>query len=361
MKLNKNKYCVRFFHVGNETKGGDAILTELFDEGDNPFVILIDGGYKETGEKICQYIKTKYNNNPVIHLMVNTHPDIDHTSGLRTILENDDIEVKKIMMNRPWKDAGLKPEHFKDGRITENSLASRLRDAFAMADDIENIAGKKKIPVCRAFQGEVLEPDVLTVLGPTKTSYKNFLIASGKTPEAAVNELNAKSYQKVELEEEIYYEGGNIKWFDEEETSEVNQTSLVLSLQIGKKHFLLTGDASKATLTNALNFYENLHWGNSSRDFTVVQLPHHGSRKNINPDILNRLSPASYIISCPPDGMKEGHPSRRLINKILEIKKDSRIFVTGKHNFVFYKGIDINATPQTPQGKYSKMDGKPKP
>lgn len=359
MKLNKNKYCIRFFRVGNETKGGDAILLELFDERDNPFVILVDGGYKETSEKICQHMIAEYDD-PVIHLMINTHPDLDHTSGLKAILENDDIEVKNIVMNRPWKDAGLKPEHFKDGRMTENSLAKRLRDEFAIADDIEDIAQKKKIPVYRAFQGCTLVQDVLIVLAPSKISYKDFLLASGKTPETFVDELHEKSYQKVELDEETYDESGVISWFDEEETSEVNQTSLVLSLKIGEKHFLLTGDAGKATLKSALDFYENLSCRNNSRDFTVVQLPHHGSRKNINPDILNRLSPVSYVISCPPNGIKEGHPSRRLINKILEIKKDARIFLTGERNFVFHKGIDVDATPQTPQSRYKKIDGKPK-
>lgn len=359
MKFDKNKYCVRFFHVGNDTKGGDAILIELFDETGNPFVILIDGGYKETGEKICRYIKGMYDN-PVIHLMVNTHPDIDHISGLKTILENDEFEVKRIVMNRPWKDAGLKPEHFKDGRITKNSLAERLRDEFTMADDIEGIAKEKKIPLDGAFQGCNLVSDVLTVLAPNKTSYEEFLLASEKTPESIVDEFNKKSYKKVELEEETYNGNGIIKWFDDEDTSEINQTSLVFSLKIGKEHFLLTGDAGKATLISALDFYENSPCSIGICDFTVVQLPHHGSRKNINPYILNRLSPTSYIISCPPKGMEYGHPSRRLINKILEIKRDSRIYITGKCNFVFYKGIDIDATQQTPQCRYTKMDGKPK-
>lgn len=359
MKLNNNKYCIRFFQVGNDTKGGDAILIELFDERDNPFVILIDGGYKETGEKVCRHIKAKYDP-PVIHLLINTHPDIDHISGLKGILENDDIKIKKIVMNRPWKDAGLKPEHFKDGRITKNSLAERLRDEFAMADDIEGIAKEKEIPLYRAFQGCNLVPDVLTVLAPNKTSYKKFLLASGKTPESIIDDFNKKSYRKVELEEEPYDENGIIKWFDDEDTSEVNQTSLVLSLKIGKEHFLFTGDAGKTTFINALNFYDSLSRNNDSSDFTIVQLPHHGSRKNINPDILKRLSPQNYIISCPPNGIKDGHPSRRLINKILEIKRDSRIFITGNKNFVFYKGIDIDATPQTPQVKQPIMDGKPK-
>ena len=359
MKLNKNKYCIRFFKVGNETKGGDAILIELFDERDNPFVILVDGGYKDTGEIISRHIIAEYDA-PVIHLMINTHPDLDHTSGLKAILENDDIEVKNIVMNRPWKDAGLKPEHFKDGRMTENSLAKRLRDEFTIADDIEDIAQKKKIPVYRVFQGCTLVQDVLTVLAPSKISYKNFLLASGKSPDAYVDGLNERNYQKAELEEEPYDESGIIQWFDEEETSEVNQTSLALSLKIGEEHFLFTGDAGKTTLISALDFYEELPWTNDTGDFTVVQLPHHGSRKNINPTILKRLSPESYIISCPPNGMKEGHPSRRLINKILELKQDSKIYITGEKNFVFHKGIDINATGQTPQVKYSKMDGKPK-
>ena len=109
--------------------------------------------------------------------MVNTHPDIDHVSGLKNVLENKNIEVKKIVMNRPWKDAGLTPGHFTDGRITPNSLAERLRDAFAMADGIELIAKERKIPIVKAFQGDVLVHDVLSVLGPDKALYKNFLLA----------------------------------------------------------------------------------------------------------------------------------------------------------------------------------------
>lgn len=50
MKINK--YQIRFFSVGTESKGGDAILIEVFDEYDKPHLTIIDGGYSEDGQKI---------------------------------------------------------------------------------------------------------------------------------------------------------------------------------------------------------------------------------------------------------------------------------------------------------------------
>lgn len=50
MKINK--YQIRFFSVGSESKGGDAILIEVFDENDKPHLAIIDGGYSEDGQKI---------------------------------------------------------------------------------------------------------------------------------------------------------------------------------------------------------------------------------------------------------------------------------------------------------------------
>ena len=105
-------------------------------------MFLIDGGYSKIGESIIAYLKKKYEN-PVIYMMINTHPDKDHLSGLKTILENKKIEVEEIIMNRPWKDGGLKPEHFKDKRITPNILIDRIKDSFSLADEIEQLASKR--------------------------------------------------------------------------------------------------------------------------------------------------------------------------------------------------------------------------
>ena len=41
-------YEIRFFQVGNASKGGDAILIRFLDEFQKPTVIIVDGGYSET-------------------------------------------------------------------------------------------------------------------------------------------------------------------------------------------------------------------------------------------------------------------------------------------------------------------------
>lgn len=153
MKINK--YQIRFFSVGSESKGGDAILIEVFDENDKPHLAIIDGGYSEDGQNMVDYLVKRYgdDNKVVVDVVFNTHPDLDHISGLKTILESDKLEVANLVFNRPWRDAGLKKEWFTDGRITQDSLINRIRDTFSIADDLESIAFKKGVNVYKGEPG----------------------------------------------------------------------------------------------------------------------------------------------------------------------------------------------------------------
>ncbi len=60
-----------------------------------------------------------------------------------------------------------------------------------------------------------------------------------------------------------------------------------------------------------------------------------------------------------PSGEGEGHPSRRLINKILEIKPNAKIYVTKDSNFILRENVKVdNLTTQDPATSSKKMDGK---
>lgn len=358
--MKTDKYHIRFFRVGSGSKGGDAIVIELFDDNDAPRIAIIDGGYKENGEAIVDYLVDKYGSNGkyvYVDLVINTHPDLDHISGLKPILESDKLIIENLIFNRPWRDAGLKKESFNDGRITKDSLANRIRDSFSIADDLEAIAKEKNIKISSCKQGDNGWHNTLIVLGPSDSLYKKQLLISDKTPESFLSNYT-KPYQPSQLEEEDYdAKNGKIEWIDEEQTSEINQTSVVLALVLGDFKFLFTGDAGKEALNDALDYWESK--GYNASDFSVVQLPHHGSRKNIDSTILQRLNASEYIISCPPDGMKEGHPSRRLINKILELNPNAEIYTTSDcGSFNFHNGIRTNYKAQQPQQVYGRMDGK---
>lgn len=351
------RYEVRFFAVGNASKGGDAIFIRMYDEEDRPKVVVIDGGYAENGEKIIRYMIDECHLNRIDYV-VNTHPDIDHISGLIKLFESDEIRVGKLIMSRPWKDASLTTRYFKDGRMSNNSLKDKLYESFKKAYELQEIA------ISRIGEENILPPEpfmrfckCFTILGPSKEHYKKYLLLSDKTPEIKKPTSQSKiSHGKYE---EVQYDSQKtIEWFDEEQTSPVNETSIVLACDLPEWNILFTGDVGKVGLEEAL--HTRLLGVNGKYPFDVVQLPHHGSRKNIAPDLLNLFSKRIfYIVSCPPDGLEAGHPSRRLINKLLEVDPDANIHLTQGIDFVFAYGMNLKLFPIDKQKKYSRMDDRP--
>lgn len=349
------KYEIRFFAVGNSSKGGDAIFIRIYDEKDQPSVIVIDGGYAENGDSIIRYMVDECKLSHIDYV-INTHPDIDHISGLITLFKSDEISIGKLMMNRPWRDSNLKSSYFKDGRITDNSLNSRLKDNFKKAYELEEIAIEK------IGEGNIIRPKIgkfylnlFYVLGPDISLYKKQLLASDKTPDTLCSGQVLTRSSKYEIEK---YEGGKIEWFEGENTSAINETSIITAFKFPSGMFLLTGDAGKEALNAALDYYEKVSDDNRADDFVSMQLPHHGSRKNIDPSILKRINAASYYISCPPDGLENGHYSRRLVNKILEMNPNARIFVTSGSWLTLSKGLEIKGYAADKLCSSSEMDGR---
>lgn len=356
--MNIKGYEIRFFAVGTASKGGDAILVRVIDENDATHIVIIDGGYKDDGDRIVDYVSNDLGLD-TIDLIINTHPDIDHISGLISIFNSDKVRVKKLIMNRPWRDASLSSSYFKDGRITENSLECRLKDSFKKAWELEQVA------INKIGENYIVHPcvgntylDFLTIIGPTKDHYRTFLLESEKTPEKkSDSQYNSiRPFAKKILKFIPYIKGTPISWIDDENTSAINETSVICSLNLPDRKFLLTGDAGKVGITNALDYYENLDYNNLAAGFDVVQLPHHGSRKNVSPNLFTRWGNIDYIISCPKDGFSEGHPSKRMINRLLLDCPRSNIYMTQGHGFVFTWNIHVNANVVSGLTQFEDID-----
>lgn len=349
------RYEIRFFTVGKSSKGGDAIFIRIYDENDHPSVIVIDGGYLDDGNRIIRYMVDECQLTQIDYV-INTHPDIDHISGLITLFKSDEIRIGKLIMNRPWRDANLKSSFFKDGRITENSLNNRLRDSFKKAYELEQTAIEK------IGEDNIIHPCVgntylgcFKILGPSTALYREQLMASDKTPTVSCFSSIRAKCSKYLTEK---YTGQTIEWFEDESTSAINETSVILAFYFPDRMFLFTGDAGKKALNAALDYYESLSDNNDADDFDTIQLPHHGSRKNISPSILKRIDATTYYVSCPPDGLENGHYSRRLTNKILEINPDARIFVTSGTWLSHSEGIEIKGHAARKLVLNPEMDGK---
>lgn len=87
--FNKDGWEIDLLPVSESTKSGDCILLrfgKLYQGKDKQKVIIIDGGYAETAQSVKshlrKYYKCEQEGKLIIDLMVLSHPDNDHISGL---------------------------------------------------------------------------------------------------------------------------------------------------------------------------------------------------------------------------------------------------------------------------------------
>jgi glyoxylase-like metal-dependent hydrolase (beta-lactamase superfamily II) len=176
-------YEVDFLAVGEESKSGDAIALrygELEGSRAEQTVVIIDGGYKKSGEDLVAHIKEHYGTD-IVDLVVLTHPDSDHASGLHVVLE--ELTVKKLWMHKPWEHNEGKSIQFEDGRVTDNSIGERLKDAMETAYTLYQLAEKKDIPIEEPFTGIKDETGNIQVIGPTYDYYNELIVEFSAMPE----------------------------------------------------------------------------------------------------------------------------------------------------------------------------------
>lgn len=94
-----------------------------------------------------------------------------------------------------------------------------------------------------------------------------------------------------------------------EPTSPENEVSTVLASIWDGRVNLLTADAGCEGLTSAIGN----PFGIATNDLRWMQVPHHGSRRNLNQELIEHFSPDTSFISCA--GTVK-HPSRKLVNAL---------------------------------------------
>ena len=142
-------YEIDFIGVGDDTKkDADAIAIRWKDKNDNYKIAVYDGGLQAHGDKMVEHLNEYYFsdlNDKIIDCVICSHSDLDHTSGLKHILE--EFEVKKLYMNRPWLYIDDVWDSVNDGRITKASLCERLKKQYKYISDLEEIAEEKEIEI----------------------------------------------------------------------------------------------------------------------------------------------------------------------------------------------------------------------
>lgn len=269
-------------------KSGDAI-TLRYERNGITWIHVVDGGYQACGEKIVNHLRTYYTNQDYIDRVVVTHPDGDHAGGLRTVLQ--EVVVKELWMLRPWEYAAELISRFATYTSVER-LKARLKAVYPNLAALEEIALEKGIPIHEPFQGSKIGE--FTILAPSKSRYLDLIVESERTPESveeaeetAVGSLG-RFVEKYAAKAVYYLKAA--AWgeeiFSPEETSAENEMSVIQYANLCDHRILLTGDAGRGALTEAADYAPQI--GLTLPGINRFQVPHHGSRRNVSTEILDR-------------------------------------------------------------------------
>ena len=200
------------------------------------------------------------------------------------------------------------------------------RNLFA-AHNLEKLAHEKKIPIVEPFAGTATNDKSIVVLGPDKDYYQSLLPTFRDMPELAEQpSLVQKVGQFVESAVQWVAETMHIETLVDPPPNEVsseNNSSAIILFQIDGKIVLLTGDAGTEALSRAIQYAATQEI--SVENVRFFQVPHHGSRRNIGPTILNHIKPETAFISAGAKGTPK-HPSKRVTNALL--RRGAKVYVT---------------------------------
>lgn len=325
-------YEVDFLAVGEGSKSGDAIALRygnLYGDRSEQTVVVIDGGFSDSGTQLVEHIK-KYYETDHVDLVISTHPDQDHVSGLTAVLES--LTVGEIWMHLPWNHEEQVParmfQESAGGRIIltkamPESLGN-LERSFQGASNLYDLANSKGIPVVEPFSGLTTDDGSLTVIGPTQEYYEDLMAEIERAAEGEESMLRkAMGEVAIILREAVglIAETFHIETLaNSGETSPQNSSSAIILFRHNDRQILFTADAGIEALTQAAD-YADLN-GISLLDCKAIQVPHHGSKRNVGPTILDRIigppldTPTvkkNAVVSCSVAGEPK-HPAKKVLN-----------------------------------------------
>lgn len=285
-----------FLPIGDK-KCGDAIAIRFgeLDSGDpsKQTVILVDGGYKDDWSKVYELLNKNFKI-PKIDLVISSHLDGDHIGGLPGVVEN--IPVDNLWMHLPWEHSGdLLASRQSEFKTT--GWSKKMEKSLQSSSDLALAADAAGITPEEPFTGkQFVSPfGTVTILGPTPEYYEELLpqiidkslTASQSNSASTLSGLAELLKRGIEATAGVF-ESHHIETLTNiGDTSPSNNSSTVVLIELadGSKKFLLTGDAGIQALEQAASVYGAL--GHGPGELSFVQVPHHGSRRNVGPAVLD--------------------------------------------------------------------------
>ncbi len=321
-------YEIDFIGVGKDSsKSGDAIAIRygnLAGARNEYKVVVIDGGFKASGSDLVEHIKKHYGTGKV-DLVISTHPDQDHINGLSVVL--DELDVTELWIHKAWEHYEGLADKFHDGRITDNSISEKLRENLQAAHNLVEQAEKLGITVNEPFTSLTFDGATVKVLGPTQDYFESLIPDFDGMPKKAEEEKDIadEAIDGLAALVKSVWNAITAIWGDddlptEDKTSAKNNSSVITQIITDERRLLFTGDAGITALEQAADQLDDCV---DPAELKFIQVPHHGSRRNISSNVLDRIigepvgSGGTRDISAFASTAKDGepkHPRKAVLN-----------------------------------------------
>ena len=337
---------------------GDCILVEYYPK----HFILIDGGYVDTYKNyLLPRLKEIAAHDGVLDLVVVTHIDCDHISGVIKLLEEEvsPIKIQSIWYNgyrhvQPITKEIKVEETFAHRNICKESTKTESKPISAkqgctlsaliaqkgLAWNVPAGGGVIKVPMTIKVGNAVIY-----ILSPNENNIENLvdfwrkrLIKDGlllkehseeywddafefcmsrDKPGFRFHEKKvSKSYDLDKIKEEPY----------EPDNSATNGSSISFVLEADGKRILFLADAYAETVADSLNTLygeENVPFR-----FDAVKMSHHGSFNNNSPMLLSRIACDKWFILT--NGDKYNHPDLPTLAHVITHNNRCKLFFNYK-------------------------------
>lgn len=280
--LGPTEMRVHFIDVGQ----GDATLLEF-----PCAAVLIDTGGEHNqlfasnpalNDYLAGFFSRRKDLKDTLALLVLTHPHIDHTRGVRTVVDN--YLVRNVLTNGMENPTIGGPEQTYVHTYARDSGGATKHRAISLAD-----IPTAKDGTSTGLTGPIIDPVACKAVDPVITALW------GRVPR-------------------------NPGWGSREYTN-ANNHSVALRISFGTASLLFTGDLE----TEALHHFVARYKASGLLDVGVYKAGHHGSYNGTTEDLVKAMSPKVAVFSMGPSWRKSkwsawryGHPRLRAVKMLQE-------------------------------------------
>jgi beta-lactamase superfamily II metal-dependent hydrolase len=310
---------------------GDSLLV-AYGERDDPQYVLIDGGpyYAYRNQR---YVERKtlavrmqelVDAEGQLELLVTTHVDADHIEAAVMLLgdRSPDLVIQDVWFNA-WRHLASQPEDLL-GPVHGEMLSALIQ--------------RQELPWNAAFGGgavvagpgapaqAVTLPGGLRLwpLSPTaaglaelRGTWAEALREEGLDPDAPDQALERLKASRLRPDDYLGERRPDVERLAEEpfqsDDSPANGSSIAFLAEFEGKRCLLAGDAHPGILERSIQGLLD-EWGESRLRLDAFKIPHHGSKANLSPDLLELLDCERYLVST--NGSYFDHPDPEAMARI---------------------------------------------